>query len=881
MPDLRERLQPSLIDRYALECELGRGGMATVYRAHDLRYDRAVALKVLHPELASSLGPERFLREIRFAARLQHPHILTVYDSGETALDDVRLLWFTMPFVEGESLRGRIERDGRIRPDEAVRLACEVADALAYAHAHGVVHRDVKPENILLAGRPGVGECHTLVADFGVARSVGGGNETRLTETGLAIGTVVYMSPEQAGGERELDGRSDVYSLGCVVYEMLSGAPPFTGPTAMAVVTKHFMDDPKPLADTVPDLPAGTDDVVGRALAKAPESRFSGAADFAAALRNLSARATGHPNAGPAVAASAPPKTSLAVLDFLNLSADPAHSWLGSGIAETLQVDLQKIAGVTVASRDRTTRALRARGEAVRSPGEAAAVGRALGARWVVWGTFQAAGGRVRITPQCVVTETAETIATEKIDGAMEEIFALQDRVVTGLVRTLSIEISSTEAAKIARPETATLGAYESYAKGRQLFRGFGLAMFDQAQRCFEDALRVDPEYALAYSGLGSLHAFRFIAQTRREDLDAAVRHLERAVALDPDLAEPHQWLTYAYCRLERHEDAERAGLRATSLAPDSTHAHYMLAANRHIQGMRSGDRERLQGAAESYLHAVEVEPIGQTTYMGLGWLFVVDGQYEPARRLLDCAVLVERSGLSREMKFVGALALRAGLHLREGELVDADRLLSEALGRYPSADHVYAPAFTALSLALMGEAAYRRAEFDAAIGHYGRAADLAAQHPERLAMGHHLIRGRLGLARALHRLGMAREEAREAAVALALLERREGYSFEWMWTASDAESYYELARYYAATGRGAEAAAALDRAVSSGWADLPLLASDPDFTRYGSDPALEAVRAKALDGLRLSLPVDVRLLAGRLEGTLRAADRPTNVSGA
>ncbi|MBA3659291.1 MAG: serine/threonine protein kinase, partial [Gemmatimonadales bacterium] len=222
MSELRARLQDGLGDRYALERELGRGGMATVFLARDLKHDRPVALKVLHPELAASLGDARFLREIRLAARLQHPHILTVLDSGEVPSTGAPpLLWFTMPFIRGESLRDRLTRETQLPVEAALRIAREAADALEYAHGEGVLHRDIKPENILLAGS------HALVADFGIARALGGPADDatggRLTETGLTLGTPAYMSPEQASGQRELDGRTDVYSLGIVLYEMLAG----------------------------------------------------------------------------------------------------------------------------------------------------------------------------------------------------------------------------------------------------------------------------------------------------------------------------------------------------------------------------------------------------------------------------------------------------------------------------------------------------------------------------------------------------------------------------------------------------------------------------------------------------------------------------------
>src|SRR5215216_995223 len=282
IPNRLTRLQASLASRYSLHRELGRGGMATVYLAQDLRHDRPIALKVLHPELAASLGPERFLREIKLTARLQHPHILPVFDSG----DADGQLWYAMPYVEGASLRARLTSERQLPLDEAIRITCSVLAALSYAHSQGVVHRDIKPENILLQGDEAV------VADFGVARAVHAASE-RLTETGMALGTPAYMSPEQASGERVLDGRSDIYSVGCVLYEMLAGEPPFTGPTAQAIIAKRF-SAPIPSLRTVREgVPEAVDRAIARALARTPADRFPSGAEFSRTLEN--ARTGGQP----------------------------------------------------------------------------------------------------------------------------------------------------------------------------------------------------------------------------------------------------------------------------------------------------------------------------------------------------------------------------------------------------------------------------------------------------------------------------------------------------------------------------------------------------------------------------------------------------------
>ncbi|HET6837499.1 MAG TPA: bifunctional serine/threonine-protein kinase/formylglycine-generating enzyme family protein, partial [Gemmatimonadales bacterium] len=272
MPDLLQQLQTALAERYRIERELGRGGMATVYLAHDLKHDRQVAIKTLHPELSAYLGPDRFLREIKLIARLSHPHILPLHDSG--AAD--RLLFYVMPFVEGESLRDRLRREKQLPVELALRLTLEIADALHYAHGHGIIHRDIKPENILLQSG------HAVVADFGIARAVDAAGGDKLTETGLALGTPTYMSPEQASGD-QVDARSDLYSLACVLYEMLAGQPPFTGPTGESVLRQHLIAD-SPDVSRIRPVPAFVSSALARAMAKTPADRFSDTQEFAASL---------------------------------------------------------------------------------------------------------------------------------------------------------------------------------------------------------------------------------------------------------------------------------------------------------------------------------------------------------------------------------------------------------------------------------------------------------------------------------------------------------------------------------------------------------------------------------------------------------------------
>jgi tetratricopeptide (TPR) repeat protein len=507
---------------------------------------------------------------------------------------------------------------------------------------------------------------------------------------------------------------------------------------------------------------------------------------------------------------------------------------------------------------------VRESGGEVRTAEDAALVGRTVGARWVVLGSFQSAGPRLRVTAQCVEAEDAKVLVASRFDGSLDEIFALQDQVIASLVKGLGSEIS-VELPRIERPERRVVAAYEAYAKGRQAFRQFGPAGFNEAENWFRQALDTDSHYALAYSGLGSLFAFRYITGTRREDLEAAVEHLERAIELDADLGEARMWLCYAYTRLHRFAEAEQAGLRATELAPDNFHAHYMLAVAHHIGGLEERRPQDLSRAVEPYLRSIEAEPTGQPGYLGLGWLYVLDGQYEPGRTLIDCALRVERSGLTREVKFVGARTLRAAIHLRMREPESAGALLGEAIQLYPRIDHVYSASFTAMSHCLLGELALREAVYDRAIAAFQAAKELAEASPHRIGMGFMAVRASYGLARAFRWLFMKRESAQAAHAATALLEDRDGFAFDWMWGASDAEGLYDAAAYYAADGHLARALEQLGRAIEGGWRDVAMLDHESEFQRYRSEPALRNLRARVEALPKVPVPPTIGSLAARL----------------
>jgi len=458
VPDLLDSLREALADRYAVERELGRGGMATVFLAQDLKHHRSVAIKVLHAELTAALGPERFLREIEIAARLQHPHILPLYDSGAAA----GFLYYVMPYVEGESLRDRLTREQQLPQDDALRIATEVAGALAYAHSHGVVHRDIKPENIMLSGGTAV------VADFGIAHAVSAaGDGQHLTQTGTIIGTPAYMSPEQATGSAEIDGRSDQYSLACVVYEMLVGEPPFTGPTAQAVLARHSLDMVSPPSIVRVTIPDAVEDAILRALAKTPADRFPTTALFAEALQRPSpatgsmrrvTRGTPAPRRWlgmpPAVVAAfgvvvlavtalvtrslwsgggrshAPAGAEgeldarhVAVLYFDDLSRDSSLGYLTDGLTEALIDELAQVRTLDVISRNGVGQY---RGARVSRD----SIARALAAGTLVEGSVEPAGARgvrLRVTVRLVDGASGAEVRRQGFELPAGEQLAMRD----------------------------------------------------------------------------------------------------------------------------------------------------------------------------------------------------------------------------------------------------------------------------------------------------------------------------------------------------------------------------------------------------------------------------------------------------------------------
>ena len=508
-------------ERYAIEEELGSGGAATVYAAEDLKHGRRVAVKVLRPELSAVLGSERFLREIRIAAGLSHPHILPLHDSGEAG----GFLYYVMPLVDGASLRERLTRERQLPLDEALRIVCDVAEALDCAHRHGVVHRDVKPENILFQ------EGHAAVADFGIAKAVERPGAPTRTDPGFVVGTPEYICPEAYEGAT-LDGRADQYSLACVLYEMLAGQPPFTAATPQAVAMRHMADTVPPLTTVRPDVPPGIARAIQKALAKSPADRFPSTLAFADALREAAA--------GTDVAAA----RSVAVLPFANLSGLPEDEPLADGISDEILQALTRLEGLRVASRT-SAHALQGRRLDART------IAAELRVAAVLEGSVQRAGGRLRVTVQLVNARDGYLLWSDRYDRAMADIFAIQDEIAQNVARALQVILHDDPQRTLSRTPTRDVRAYEYYLRGRQYFRQTRKKSLQFAREMFQRAVALDDGFARAWAGVADCCSLLHMYYPESgADLDLADAASAKALTLAPEDAAAHTARGFALWRL-------------------------------------------------------------------------------------------------------------------------------------------------------------------------------------------------------------------------------------------------------------------------------------------------------------------------------------------
>jgi serine/threonine-protein kinase len=671
--------------------------MATVYLARDLKHDRPVALKVLLPELAATLGPDRFQREIRLAARLQHPHILTVHDSGETGGQ----LWFTMPYVEGESLRDRLRRERQLPVDDALRIAREAAQALQYAHDHGVVHRDIKPENLLLTK-----DGNTLVADFGIARALGG--DEHLTQTGMSVGTPAYMSPEQASCDTALDARTDVYSLGAVLYEMLAGEPPYTGATAQQIIMKRFTDPVPSVRKARPSVPENVDHAIQRALAPVAADRFATASEFGRALQIVPGSAT--PAAGMPAAATvaspaalpAPPASSvpsiarprklpvtvialglgfligagvlfawrrthtgstesggpkvLAVLPFENLG-DSADAYFADGVTEEVRGKLSRIAGLEVIARGSSNQYR----HTTKPPQE---IARELGADYLLtatvrWEKSRGGQNRVRVTTELADVGPGHAPRTrwqEPFDASLTDVFQVQADIAAKVASALDVALGDSARRNLATRPTANLIAYDAFLKGEAASQAMAVAdpaSLRRAAGFYEQAVALDSGFVAAWAQLARARSYLYGNWIPTPELASQSRlAAERAQSLGPDEPEGYLALSEFYRNVPRDNarslEAAKAGL---ALAPNNAD----LLTSAAVTEQRMGNAD---AALQHIAKASEIDPRSAGTARRLGITLLYLRRYPEAAAAFDRGLAIAPGNLSiLENKVAVALA--------------------------------------------------------------------------------------------------------------------------------------------------------------------------------------------------------------------------------
>ena len=665
MADQSERVRASLAGRYAIERELGRGGMATVYLARDLKHERLVALKVLRPELAASLGVDRFLREIQVTANLTHPNILPLLDSGRA--DD--FLYYVTPYVEGESLRDRLNRDRQLPLDEALRLTTQVAGALDYAHRHRIVHRDIKPENILLE------DGQAVVADFGIARALHAAEGGKLTETGLALGTAAYMSPEQATGE-QVDGRSDIYSLGCVLYEMLAGTPPHAGPTTQATITKKVTEEAPSIRRVRADVPPTVDETLRKALAQNPAARFESAALFAATLQAAPSSGfvgTRRPlRLAVAILAvlalgistwllrgsfrkghSRTERPMLVVLPFENLGL-PADEYFADGITEEITGRLAQLSGLGVIARTSATQYKGAH-KSIRQ------IGAELGVNYVLEGSVRwekppRGRSRVRVAPQLIRVSDETHVWAQPYDAVLADVFSVQGRIAERVAEALNIRLLAPERAAVTSRPTSDLDAYDLFLRGNAYFgRTYNEGDLKSAAALYEQAVRRDSTFALAYARLSQVHSWmywRFYDHTDGRRVQAQ-RAVSRALALDPALPAAHfaQGLVYHF----GYRDYDRALPEfrdALALQPNNAEATIAV-------GWVERRRGQWDLALADFQRALALNPRDWHAPAELSGTYFYQHRYSEARQWFDRAsALTNDQSLGYYSRFKGELYL-------------------------------------------------------------------------------------------------------------------------------------------------------------------------------------------------------------------------------
>jgi serine/threonine-protein kinase len=694
--ELVERLQSILSDHYTIVREVGRGGMATVYLAEQKHPQRQVAVKVLDPQFATEIARERFLREVDLASKLTHPHIVPIFAAGEAG----SLLYYVMPYIEGPSLRVRLAREGRLPVEDALAIARQVGGALDYAHARDIVHRDIKPENILLS------DGHAVVADFGIARALCVSCDDNITIAGVPIGTPGYMSPEQAAGADEIDPRADMYSLACVLYEMLTGQPPFRGPTIEAVMMARFQNPTPSLKGAGWTLSATVDHAVQRAMQHNPDDRFGSVGEF---LTLITPRPSGDflPDTLPTVPAPAPAELSVAVLPLANLSNDPENEYFSDGITDDIITQLSKVHGLKVTSR---TSVMQYR-NTTKSLGQ---IGGELGVTNILEGSVRRAGNRVRVVAQLIDAQSDKHLWAESYDRELTDIFQIQGEIAEHIAGALEAKLTVDDKKELAKKPTDNLEAYNLYLQGRFYWSKFTPAGIQRGIEFFRKAAELDPQYAQAHAGIADSYLLMGATLAQLPPTDAfpkAKGAASKALELDDSLADAHATLAAVHMWYDWDWEAvERQVARARQLAPELEkpmliQAFYLSAIGRNEEAIELTKRaekqcpidvlitghvglqlfwaRRYDEAVTQLEKALEMEEDFPPANYMMGWTHLAAGNYDEALKFARRAAEVTGNMSARRTQ-VGCVLAAMGQRAEANEILKG--LKKERSQQYVSA---------------------------------------------------------------------------------------------------------------------------------------------------------------------------------------------------
>jgi serine/threonine protein kinase/tetratricopeptide (TPR) repeat protein len=743
----------ALAGRYNIEREIGRGASATVWLAEDVRHSRQVAIKLLKPELAAMLGPDRFLREIEIVAGLSHPHILPLFDSG----DANGVPFYVMPYVAGESLRGLMDRQPQLPIADAVRYGREIAGALDFAHEQGVIHRDVKPENILLVGG------HAVITDFGIARAIDVASHERLTMLGLAVGTPAYISPEQAAGDPNVDARSDIYSLGCMLYEMLVGHPPFVGRTKNEIIAKRFVERPALVSTLREGIPPSVAAAVERALERDADKRFRIANEFALALEGDAATISDG-RLSVYGRSSGPTEYAVAVLPFTNMSGDQEAEYFADGMTDELINALSHVPSLRVPART-SSFAYKRSTEDVRS------VGQKLGVASVLEGTIRRSGNRLRVTTQLIDVKNGFHLWSERYDREMKDVFEIQDEISAAIAQTVKGKLITTvDEEPAVKPGTDNLDAYHLYLRGRYHWYQRDL---DKAIKLFEQAVAFDPNYALAYCGLADTYsglalmalipteaAFQkanaMIERALAADdtsaevqysrglakfffekkFEEAIGHFRQAIEVNPRLAAAHSYMATVAGMIGDEVTALAAGPRAQELEPMSP----LISTTASMGYFMLGKLELTEVACRQ---AITIDPGQVTAQYLLGLSRAGQGFFETGLKILEETAV-------RMQRIPHILMLLGEVLWWSGRKDDAKQILRELFEKAAKGDN--RPVAKAWLLLHMGDLDQGFRELDLAVDQHDPAVGFLLGWP---GMGH--VRADARYEKVLERLSLTK----------------------------------------------------------------------------------------------------------------------------